>query len=326
MTSLPTGTEATASPTAPGSASPPPAPPGDGDGNLPRPSSLAEVKGWFDNLDQLLFDWLLARQHRLGTKGGLLELGAYLGKSAAFLGGYLNPGESLTVCDLFDSPAEDDRNLREMQRSYATLTRRAFEANYLAFHDTLPSIVQAPTSSLAGRLEAGSFRFVHVDASHLYEHVHGDIALARDALTADGGIVALDDYRAEHTPGVAAATWGAVLTGGLRPVCISGRKFYGTWGDPEPVRGELIAWFEAQPGAWHEVQSIAGHEVVRVSGRNLPSAPQPASRHSSPDPATGPAPAGTPAPAARRPLACRIAADWLPPAIARPLAARLRRR
>lgn len=302
--------------------------------SLPRPTALSDVKGWFDNVDQVLFDWTLTRQRRVGTSGNILELGSYLGKSAAFLGSYLAPGETLTVCDLFDSPAEDDHNLREMRRSYSTLTRRAFEANYLAFHDVLPEVFQAPTSTLTGRLAPGSFRFVHVDASHLYEHVHGDIGIAREAL-ADDGIVALDDYRAEHTPGVAAATWEAVLNRELRPVCVSGRKFYGTWGDPNQVRAELIAWFDERPDAWYEVQSIAGHDVMRVSGRNLPAAPQPVSRHAARHaasrtkaPAAGAATtAARPSPATRgRSLPRRIAREILPPIIARPLAARLRKR
>ena len=294
---------------------------------LPRPAALSEVKGWFDNADQVLFDWVLSRQQRLGIKGDLLEMGAYMGKSAAFLGSYLRPGETFTVCDLFDSPAVDAHNSVEMQRSYSTLTRRAFEANYRAFHDELPTIVQGPTSTLKGRLEPGTFRFIHIDASHLYEHVHGDIAIAREALSPDG-VVALDDYRAEHTPGVAAATWEAVLLKGLRPICLSGRKFYGTWGDPEPVQNDLIEWLGKQRGSWHEVQTIAGHPVVRVSAKNLPPAPQPVSRYArsaASAPAAGRAGTGR-GPARRQARLRKLAKELLPPIIARPLAARLRRR
>ena len=81
--------------------------------------------------------------------------------------------ETFTVCDLFDSEAPDEANEREMRGSYSTLTRRAFEANYLSFHDELPRVLQAPTTVVPDEVAAGSCRFVHVDASHLYEHVHG---------------------------------------------------------------------------------------------------------------------------------------------------------
>ncbi|BAJ28858.1 MULTISPECIES: class I SAM-dependent methyltransferase [Kitasatospora] len=207
----------------------------------PVPATPDDVPGWFFRADQAAFAHLLHRQTAAGTAGDLLEMGAYLGRSAILLGSHLQPGETFTVCDLFDLDAPDDDNSAEMTMSYReTLTRRAFEANYRAFHPELPVIVQAPTSVLAdGRIPAGSCRFVHIDASHLYEHVAGDILVARDAL-AENGLVALDDYRAPHTPGVAAAVWEAVFTLGLRPVLLTPEKFYGTWGDPDAVRADLL--------------------------------------------------------------------------------------
>ncbi|MER0443884.1 class I SAM-dependent methyltransferase [Streptomyces sp. Edi4] len=250
------------------------------------PARFSDVKGWFWPADQLLFDWFLTRQAQTpGLRGDLLELGAYLGKSAIFLGGYLRPGEEFTVCDLFDSPAPDASNSAEMDRSYATLTRRAFEANYLAFHPELPTVVQAPTSVIGSRLTAGSCRFIHVDASHLYEHVHADVAAARK-LAARDAIVAFDDFRAEHCPGVAAAVWGAVATMELKLVCITATKAYGTWGDPGPVREELVEWLATRADLWHGVEEVAGAPLIRIGGKNAkaPTPPQP----------LRPAPAGAP--------------------------------
>ncbi|GAA0620716.1 class I SAM-dependent methyltransferase [Streptomyces crystallinus] len=272
------------------------------------PARFSDVKGWFWPADQLLFDWFLARQERQGLRGDLLELGAYLGKSAIFLGSYLREDETFTVCDLFDSPAPDDPNSEEMDRSYATLTRRAFEANYLAFHDELPVVVQAPTSVITSRVDSGSCRFIHVDASHLYEHVHGDIAAARD-LVAPDGIVAFDDFRAEHCPGVAAAVWGAVATTGLRPIAITATKFYGTWSDPEPARSELLSWLPTRPDMWHGVEEVAGAPLIRISGKKAVAPAAPRSRHE------GLTPVPTPAPTAPKPrpaLARRLAKGLLP--------------
>ncbi|RCH70066.1 class I SAM-dependent methyltransferase [Streptomyces sp. SDr-06] len=262
------------------------------------PAGFSDVKGWFWPADQLLFDWFLKRQDKTPRQAGdLLELGAYLGKSAIFIGGYLRPGEEFTVCDLFDSPAPDDPNSAEMDRSYSTLTRRAFEANYLAFHEELPTIVQAPTSVIASRLKADSCRFIHVDASHLYEHVHGDIEAARE-LAAPDAIVAFDDFRAEHCPGVAAAVWGAVATKELKLICITGTKAYGTWGDAEPVRTELLTWLKTRTDLWHGVEEVAGAPLIRISGKKAQAPTPPRPLRGAPAQEAAPAAAAVPAHAA----------------------------
>ncbi|MFD5397630.1 class I SAM-dependent methyltransferase [Streptomyces sp. NPDC127097] len=295
---------------------------------LPRPTRLSEVKGWFFTADQLLFDWFLTRQKERAEPGDLLELGAYMGKSAIFLGARQRAGERFTVCDLFDSPAEDSSNSQEMKKSYATLTRRAFEANYLAFHEELPTIVQGLSSLVSDHVDAGSVRFAHIDASHLYEHVHGDILAVRELLTGEG-VVVMDDYRAEHCPGVAAATWQAVANEGLRPICITGTKFYGTWGDPEPLQQALVEWIKARGDIWHEVQYVNDAPLVRLSAKGAKEPAHPVSRHRSsggrapqrpaPDRAPG-ASAARPGPRppfpARR-IARRVALDILPPVLTR---------
>ncbi|MEU6001493.1 class I SAM-dependent methyltransferase [Streptomyces sp. NPDC047197] len=247
-------------------------------GQLPQPGRLSDVKGWFHPVDQVLFDWILSRQLERNQRGDLLELGAYLGKSAIFMGAYLRADEAFTVCDLFDSPAPDEANSAEMGRSYATLTRRAFEANYRSFHDGLPRIVQEPSCGITAHVEADSCRFVHIDASHLYEHVHADIAAAQEVLRQDG-IVVLDDFRAEHCPGVAAATWGAVASTGLKPLCITATKFYGTWGGYDAIHADLAAFLKERDDMWHGAEEVAGFPMIRISGKKAKSPEQPVSRH-----------------------------------------------
>jgi hypothetical protein len=222
---------------------------------------LDEVEGWFFPADRFVFDWLL-RQGR----GDLLELGVYKGKSAIFIGAYAAEGERFTVCDLFDSHAPDESTTAEMRVYYPTLTRQAFEANYLRFHTALPEVVQGPSSVITSHVEAGSCRFAHIDASHLYAHVHGDVTAARELLAPDG-VVSLDDYRSPHTPGVAAATWEAVLNKGLRPMILTESKFYGTWGDPAPLRDALAARLATDPAFWGVTEDVAGHTLLRVHSR-----------------------------------------------------------
>jgi hypothetical protein len=263
------------------------------------PGELNDVPGWFWPLDQVLFSWFLERQERLDTRGDLLELGAYLGKSAILLGHRLRDGETLTVCDLFGAEPPDAANRAEAAKSYSSLTRQAFERNYLSFHESLPTIVQAPSSAIVDEVAPGTCRFVHIDASHLYEHVEGDIGAARELLRPEG-IVVLDDFRSEHTPGVAVAAWEAVLNRGLRPVCLSSQKLYGTWGDPEPVREELLAALRGRDDIAVTVERAAGHRLVRTRAKSKRLRPPslPASRH--------PAPAPAPAPDAGRPDASSV--------------------
>ncbi|MEV5549049.1 class I SAM-dependent methyltransferase [Streptomyces sp. NPDC052309] len=303
------------------------------------PSELNDVPGWFWPLDQVLFSWFLDWQEAREIRGDLLELGAYMGKSAILLGHHLRDGERLTVCDLFGTDAPDEANRAELARSYSSLTRQAFERNYLSFHDTLPTIVQAPSSAIVDEVAPGTCRFVHIDASHLYEHVQGDIGAARGLLLPDG-IVVLDDFRTEHTPGVAVAAWEAVLNRGLRPVCLSSQKLYGTWGDPEPVQERLLAALRERDDCGVTVERAAGHRLVRArakaQGMRPPSLPR-SRRPAAPASATGPGPAqasgaaasgapvrpagakatGPARPPAARARARRLALDLLPPVVTR---------
>ncbi|MER6274110.1 class I SAM-dependent methyltransferase [Streptomyces sp900105755] len=288
------------------------------------PRRLDDVPGWFPVLDQVLFDWFLRRQEEAGTRGDLLEVGTYMGKSAIFTARHLRAGETYTVCDLFEGDAPDDANRAESTKSYSKLTRSIFEQNYLAFHEELPRVLQGPSSVVPTEVAPGSCRFVHVDASHLYEHVHGDIKAARELLVPDG-IVVLDDFRSEHTPGVSIAAWEAVLNGGLNPICLSTQKLYGTWGDPEPVQEALMEMIEQRTDCHLSTQTAAGHRIVRLKSKGMRAPEFPPSRYADvpeePEPAPAPASSAPPAaPAAprRRPSRVRrVARDLLPPVLTR---------
>jgi hypothetical protein len=231
-----------------------------------RPSTLDDVPGWFAPLDRALFGQLLSWQTRTQPPGDIVELGVYLGKSAILLGQHLASGETLTVCDLFGAPPPATSSTAEKGRSFTTLDRQEFERYYLSFHPTLPVVLAMPSSQVLDHVAANSARFVHVDASHLYEHVVADAASARTMLREDG-IVVFDDYRSEHTPGVALAVWEAVLRDGLKPIVLTKKKWYGTWGDPAPAREVVAEW--AATSARHRVDRhiLAGHETLRIARR-----------------------------------------------------------
>lgn len=235
-----------------------------------RPRTLDDVPGWLYPADRLLFEWFLARQNARQMPGDLLELGVFQGKSAIVLAGYLRPGDVMTVCDLFELVIDDTSVRLGMSGAYHTLTQAVFERNFLAFHDQLPVIVKGRTDVITEHVAAASCRFVHVDASHLYQHVHTDLLSARKLLREDG-LVVLDDYRAEHTPGTAAAVWEAVAVDGLNVVCVSGNKFYGTWSDPTEVQDDLIAHIATLTEYRCHQQDVLGRRLLRVArAANVP--------------------------------------------------------
>ncbi|MBA5848881.1 class I SAM-dependent methyltransferase [Gordonia amicalis] len=224
-------------------------------------SQIKAIPGWFFRSDWSIFRFALEESSRQVGKGDLLELGAYLGKSAVLIGGDVGQGETFTVLDLFGAQADTPANAAENEDQYPSLTRSRFEENYLKVHDALPSVIQAPSSQVLDHVSSGSHRFVHVDASHLYEHVVGDVRASRE-LSAPQGIVAFDDYRTFHAVGVSAAVWEATRDG-LNPVAVTEMKMYATWGDPDPWVDALARWLPWSGLAFEE-ERIAENAVFRV--------------------------------------------------------------
>ena len=230
-------------------------------------AEIRGIPGWFDPPDTDLFRFLLA-ESAMTPGGDLAEFGVYLGRSAIVLGSSLTGGERFTVVDTFGSDLEDPANQRENDNQYPSLSRRQFEENYWAVHGSLPTVVHGPSSVITAHASPGTHRFVHIDASHLHEHVVTDLESARILLKPDG-IVVLDDYRSPHTPGVAAAAWQAV-SDGLRPFALTSSKMYATWGDADRWFGDVKTWVTetAGPSYSSEVQRIGTRDVLRVWNRS----------------------------------------------------------
>lgn len=184
----------------------------------------AEIPGWLSPADSWLFNAVARLQSETGVAGNLLEVGVFAGKSAVLLEALREQDETLVVCDLFETPASASENREENRSQYDGLTRRQFEETFLRFHPFLPAIHQCRSDELQERL-TGEFRFLHVDGSHLFDVVRTDIQLVLRVANA-GAVIVLDDYRAPHTPGVAAAAWEAVAQGRLHPFCLSAQKLY----------------------------------------------------------------------------------------------------
>lgn len=74
--------------------------------------------------------------------------------------------------------------------------------------------------------------FYRSDIRAFRTHVVGDLQATSRLLLPDG-VGVLDDFRAEHTPGVAAAAWRCA---GLQSFQLTSAKMFATWGDPGPWR------------------------------------------------------------------------------------------
>jgi hypothetical protein len=278
-------------------------------------TSFADIRGWFFWEDTLLFREILGAQTAPGT---LVELGAFLGRSTALMGEYKPAGDRFVVVDLFGLEPEDVANSAENLLSYSTVDphkfREQFESNYLALHPELPEIVQALSSTVVDHVDPGSVRFAHVDASHLYEHVAGDLQAMR-ALMQPDGVIVFDDYRAVHTPGVAAAVWEGVANFGLVPFALSPFKMYATWGDPTEHIARALRLGRAEPRMDVSEQMILGHSVVRLE-EIAPPAAKP----------TPPAPAAPAAPARLSAAELQTISDAVAARVTKQVSSNLRRK
>jgi hypothetical protein len=209
-------------------------------------SEKDSVPGWFLDIDALLFLGVNALQTSRGTRGNLLEIRAYYGKSAILLGYCLQPGERLVVSDTFkQTDLLIAEGMAEYRKYHGTLRQDEFERHYRRFHPNLPDVIVGSSTQLDRTGLARQFRLIHVDGWHEYEVVREDIVTAR-ALLGDGGIVIFDDWSQRHCPGVAMALWESYRATDLIPLGFTDGKLYATW-DPTITADDLDGWVQGQP-------------------------------------------------------------------------------
>jgi hypothetical protein len=145
------------------------------------------IEGMLSLFSMAVMDSLLAFQAERGTRGDMVELGVYRGKSAAILASRIARDENLhlfDIADYFDRPA--------LAKTGASLSFKV-----------------ANTLDLAKRDFRGlrrSIRFCHIDASHMFEPTMHEMALADFMLSSDG-ILCLDDYTNLNYSQILAATF-----------------------------------------------------------------------------------------------------------------------
>lgn len=229
-------------------------------------NSVMNIRGWFYLGDAIILHAINSIQRESKIAGDLLEIGVYQGKSAAFLGFFVGCNERLVVCDTFEHEAIDTDNQSEKSTWYPDIERGIFEKNYFDVHHSLPQIVacHSPLLRRTTPLQR-TFRLVHIDGSHLYSIVRHDLRTAARLLR-PGGIVAIDDYRSAHTPGVAAATWEAIFQGKLVPICVTPQKLYAST-DPgaSGLYSKVYEWAVTQKELVVAAERIHRRKILRFS-------------------------------------------------------------
>ena len=229
-------------------------------------NAVKEIGGWFYQEDAIILREIDRIQHEIQDGGDLLEVGVYHGKSAAFMGFLIGPQERFYVCDIFEHAGINPDNRSEKTKWYSDIKRRIFEKNYFGIHKTLPMIVACSSGQLRRTAKLGrTFRLIHIDGSHLYPIVRKDLRMAADLLK-PGGIVAIDDYRSAHTPGVAAATWEAISEGMLLPVCVTPQKMYASLGRrANALSQQLYEWAETQSLLTFSTEQLHRKRLIKFS-------------------------------------------------------------
>lgn len=223
------------------------------------------IGGAFRDIDLILFDRFLTSQRNSRACGDLLEIGVLRGKSAIVLGLHTGSDEQFIACDVFEDPGTNKANTLENQLSYHGVTKTEFLDNYGRFVSGSPQVIHDLSSSVPHHVKPRSLRFVHIDGGHLYDVVRDDLTNVKPLMN-ENGLVVMDDFRAIHTPGVAAATWNAVVNHGLIPICMSEFKFYGTWSSKVADRhvADLTRWLKGHPSVNTGSQRVAEHETLII--------------------------------------------------------------
>jgi len=148
-----------------------------------------EIEGWFNH--EAAYDYLISQMPERGT---FVELGAWLGKSSAYLCDKAT-GKQITIIDTWKgSPNEltTTHALATQVDIYELFKANMGERNYKS--------IKATSKAASKKFADESLDVVFIDLTHTYEAVKEDIALWLPKVK-KGGILAGDDYH-ENWPGV----------------------------------------------------------------------------------------------------------------------------
>lgn len=190
-----------------------------------------DVEGWLTWEDAEIMSSVLLWQQRNEFRGNILEIGAYRGKSAYLIATCMPSEkvnhETLFLVDIFSDMDLGRDNAREIHYSYGDRNMESLTKLLNSANESLEvQCIDSSSEELHSILAKTFFRFIHIDGSHLYEIVIKDIEFAYHHVDETFGIIAVDDFRSIHAPGVSRAVWVSLEKFNLKIVLISPGKIY----------------------------------------------------------------------------------------------------
>jgi hypothetical protein len=170
------------------------------------------------------------------------------------------------VCDIF-SLKSDELNDLENRKSYPNFGLEVFKDNMQKFAKAIPEIIVSDSARLKSSDLGEKYRFIHLDGSHLFDHISKDLDLAIQIIDPNYGIIAIDDFRAAHTPGTSAAIWMEIANKRLVPTVITETKMYCMMQSDNFEVSEFID-FLVLTKTQFEIECFLGEQVVRIYGKS----------------------------------------------------------
>lgn len=159
--------------------------------------ATTNIEGWFYNLSQVLWDILLEKQKTENIRGGLLEIGAWHGKSAIMLLMHSRANEEVFVVDIeVREPLKT--NLAELSEKFSCKYQLLKGNSYTFFN---PDFISKHYRKL---------RWIHIDGDHSQYGIHNDLDIANQLLH-PFGVIVIDDFLNAHFPQISEVTFEYLL-------------------------------------------------------------------------------------------------------------------
>ncbi|MGH9646084.1 MAG: class I SAM-dependent methyltransferase [Bryobacteraceae bacterium] len=183
--------------------------------------SFHRIEGWFEFDAALLFMKYSQLAFKDGERSNVLEIGVHHGLSTIAIAALRGTGKQLTAIDLFE-----DQQKKNVSGS-GSGDRGRFEKNMHEFYpdSSFVRVIARGSKDLTPADLGSKFTFSHIDGGHSPEEVYHDLKLCYD-ISADGGLIALDDYFNPEHPGVCegAVEFSLRHPGWLRPLAAGYNK------------------------------------------------------------------------------------------------------
>ncbi|MGF1464332.1 MAG: class I SAM-dependent methyltransferase [Maricaulaceae bacterium] len=175
-----------------------------------------QVEGWCGSNLFTVIEALYAEQPRDGALGPIAEIGVYQGKFFTGLSGVAAPGATRLAIDVFDMQwlNVDKAGMGDQARFEANVRAWGAEPDRL---EVLRADSLSVTISEARDLAQshGKFAFFSVDGCHTLTHTLHDFVIAQE-VTANNGVIFIDDYNNPNWPEVQEAISRAFFSGAPR--------------------------------------------------------------------------------------------------------------